>query len=151
LCRAISTAARKHARCALLSNECRDILGTHHAAQRRRREITQCNHARREAARFWQTPYSHVRADRIGDHVRYHAHLPSGREVVIFDRSWYNRAGVEPVMSFCTPAVGVVPPNAEEVVRRQAVDREAPFRRGVLLSGNGRVRREPQSMGKTAT
>jgi polyphosphate kinase 2 (PPK2 family) len=28
---------------------------------------------------------------------------------VIFGRSWYNRAGVEAVMSFCTPAVGVVP------------------------------------------
>ena len=33
---------------------------------------------------------------------RYAAHLPSAGEVVIFDRSWYNRAGVEPVMGFCT-------------------------------------------------
>ena len=33
---------------------------------------------------------------------RYIAHLPSGGEVVIFDRSWYNRAGVEHVMGFCT-------------------------------------------------
>jgi polyphosphate kinase 2 len=33
---------------------------------------------------------------------RYVAHLPAGGEVVIFDRSWYNRAGVEPVMGFCT-------------------------------------------------
>jgi polyphosphate kinase 2 (PPK2 family) len=31
------------------------------------------------------------------------AHFPAAREVVIFDRSWYNRAGVEPVMGFCTP------------------------------------------------
>jgi polyphosphate kinase 2 len=32
---------------------------------------------------------------------RYLPHLPSGGEVVIFDRSWYNRAGVERVMGFC--------------------------------------------------
>jgi len=34
---------------------------------------------------------------------RYVAHLPAAGEVVIFDRSWYNRAGVEVVMGFCTP------------------------------------------------
>src|SRR5262245_49226106 len=34
---------------------------------------------------------------------RYVTHLPAAGEVVIFDRSWYNRAGVEPVMGFCTP------------------------------------------------
>ncbi len=33
---------------------------------------------------------------------RYIAHLPSGGEVVLLDRSWYNRAGVERVMGFCT-------------------------------------------------
>ena len=33
---------------------------------------------------------------------RYMPHLPAGGEVVIFDRSWYNRAGVERVMGFCT-------------------------------------------------
>lgn len=33
---------------------------------------------------------------------RYVAHLPSAGEIVLFDRSWYNRAGVEPVMGFCT-------------------------------------------------
>ena len=33
---------------------------------------------------------------------RYIAHLPSAGEMVLFDRSWYNRAGVERVMSFCT-------------------------------------------------
>ena len=33
---------------------------------------------------------------------RYIAHLPAAGEVVIFDRSWYNRAGVERVMGFCT-------------------------------------------------
>src|SRR5712672_2076381 len=45
---------------------------------------------------------------------RYLGHLPAAGEVVIFDRSWYNRAGVEPVMGFCTPAeterfLGLVP------------------------------------------
>ncbi len=33
---------------------------------------------------------------------RYVTHLPSAGEMVIMDRSWYNRAGVEPVMNFCT-------------------------------------------------
>jgi polyphosphate kinase 2 len=45
---------------------------------------------------------------------RYLPHFPAAREVVIFDRSWYNRAGVEPVMGFCTPEdterfLGLVP------------------------------------------
>jgi polyphosphate kinase 2 len=45
---------------------------------------------------------------------RYMAHFPAAGEVVIFDRSWYNRAGVEPVMGFCTPQqserfLGLVP------------------------------------------
>lgn len=34
---------------------------------------------------------------------RYIEHLPSAGEIVMFDRSWYNRAGVEKVMGFCTP------------------------------------------------
>ena len=34
---------------------------------------------------------------------RYVAHLPAAGEVVLFDRSWYNRAGVERVMGYCTP------------------------------------------------
>ena len=33
---------------------------------------------------------------------RYVAHLPAAGEIVLFDRSWYNRAGVERVMGFCT-------------------------------------------------
>ena len=33
---------------------------------------------------------------------RYVAHLPAAGEIVLFDRSWYNRAGVEYVMGFCT-------------------------------------------------
>src|SRR5258706_15888043 len=35
---------------------------------------------------------------------RYMAHFPAAGEIVIFDRSWYNRAGVEHVMGFCSPA-----------------------------------------------
>jgi polyphosphate kinase 2 len=34
---------------------------------------------------------------------RYIEHLPSAGEIALFDRSWYNRAGVEKVMGFCTP------------------------------------------------
>ena len=33
---------------------------------------------------------------------RYVSHLPAAGEIVLFDRSWYNRAGVERVMGFCT-------------------------------------------------
>jgi polyphosphate kinase len=45
---------------------------------------------------------------------RYITHFPAAGEVVIFDRSWYNRAGVEPVMGFSTPEetgrfLGLVP------------------------------------------
>lgn len=35
---------------------------------------------------------------------RYVPHLPAAGEFVVFNRSWYNRGGVEPVMGFCTPA-----------------------------------------------
>jgi polyphosphate kinase 2 len=35
---------------------------------------------------------------------RYVRHLPAAGEIVLFNRSWYNRAGVEPVMGFCTKA-----------------------------------------------
>ena len=35
-------------------------------------------------------------------YTRYVAHLPAAGEIVLFDRSWYNRGGVEKVMGFCT-------------------------------------------------
>lgn len=55
---------------------------------------------------------------------RYVQHLPSAGELVLFDRSWYNRAGVEPVMGFCTPQ------------EHQAFLREAPvFERALVDSG----------------
>ena len=37
---------------------------------------------------------------------RYAQQLPTAGEIVLFDRSWYNRGGVEPVMGFCTPDQG---------------------------------------------
>lgn len=53
---------------------------------------------------------------------RYMAHFPAGGEIVVFDRSWYNRAGVEPVMGFCTPQqtkdfLEVVPQIEREIQR----------------------------------
>ena len=50
---------------------------------------------------------------------RYIPHLPAAGEIVIFDRSWYNRAGVERVMGFCT----------EEQAKRFLRDDAAPWRR----------------------
>ncbi|MCH5643230.1 polyphosphate kinase 2 [Gordonia sp. ABSL49_1] len=55
---------------------------------------------------------------------RYVKHLPAGGEVVIFDRSWYNRAGVEKVMGFCTP----------EQTQQFLTDAPA-FERAVVASG----------------
>jgi polyphosphate kinase 2 len=55
---------------------------------------------------------------------RYVPHLPSAGEVVIFDRSWYNRAGVEPVMGFCTP----------EQTKR-FLEQAPAFERGMVESG----------------
>ncbi len=51
---------------------------------------------------------------------RYLPHMPAAGEVVIFDRSWYNRAGVERVMGFCTEEVAkrflTMVPGAEKVI-----------------------------------
>ena len=56
---------------------------------------------------------------------RYMAHFPSAGEVVIFDRSWYNRAGVEHVMGFCTDeqyeAFLVNTPIAERFIRENGI------------------------------
>ncbi|MCP8937912.1 polyphosphate kinase 2 [Alsobacter sp. SYSU M60028] len=53
---------------------------------------------------------------------RYLPHLPAGGEVVIFDRSWYNRAGVERVMGFCTEAEAQVFLSAVPKVEKAMVD-----------------------------
>ena len=60
---------------------------------------------RRMNARIWRIAALPKPSDRERTQwyfERYVAHLPSGGEVVLFDRSWYNRAVVEPVMGFCT-------------------------------------------------
>lgn len=58
---------------------------------------------------------------------RYIPHLPAGGEIVLFDRSWYNRAGVERVMGFCTDA------EYEEFMRTCPQIERALLRSGMLL------------------
>jgi polyphosphate kinase 2 len=53
---------------------------------------------------------------------RYIPHLPAAGEVVIFDRSWYNRAGVERVMGFCTPEQASFFLTATPAVEKAMVD-----------------------------
>ena len=58
---------------------------------------------------------------------RYVAHLPSAGEIVLFDRSWYNRAGVERVMGFCTD------PEYEEFMRTCPEFERMLIRSGIQL------------------
>ena len=53
---------------------------------------------------------------------RYVEHLPAEGEIVLFDRSWYNRAGVERVMGFCTPGQAQDFLNAAPEFERHLVD-----------------------------
>ena len=53
---------------------------------------------------------------------RYVEHLPAQGEIVLFDRSWYNRAGVEKVMGFCTPEQTQAFLNAVPEFERHLVD-----------------------------
>jgi polyphosphate kinase len=53
---------------------------------------------------------------------RYLEHLPTAGEIVLMDRSWYNRAGVEKVMEFCTPAQHELFLRQTPVVERLLVD-----------------------------
>ena len=60
---------------------------------------------RRMNARIWRVVALPKPSDREQTQwyfQRYVAHLPAGGEIVLFDRSWYNRAVIEPVMGFCT-------------------------------------------------
>ncbi|WP_411816658.1 polyphosphate kinase 2 [Hyphococcus sp. DH-69] len=60
---------------------------------------------RRMNARIWRIVALPKPSDREQTQwyfERYVKHLPAGGEIVLFDRSWYNRAVVEPVMGFCT-------------------------------------------------
>lgn len=58
---------------------------------------------------------------------RYVAHLPAAGEMVVFDRSWYNRAGVERVMGFCTPD------QVEEFFRSVPEFEKMLIRSGIIL------------------
>ncbi|MGP1678793.1 MAG: polyphosphate kinase 2 [Burkholderiales bacterium] len=58
---------------------------------------------------------------------RYVAHLPAAGEIVLFDRSWYNRAGVEHVMGFCTDA------EYKEFLRACPLFEEMLIRSGIFL------------------
>lgn len=58
---------------------------------------------------------------------RYVAHLPAAGEIVLFDRSWYNRAGVERVMGFCTEA------DVEEFFRSVPEFERMLVRAGIVL------------------
>ncbi|MDQ1288409.1 MAG: polyphosphate kinase [Actinomycetota bacterium] len=58
---------------------------------------------------------------------RYAGHLPSAGEIVLFDRSWYNRAGVERVMGFCTQD------EYEEFMRQTPLFEKMLVRSGIIL------------------
>ena len=58
---------------------------------------------------------------------RYVPHLPAGGEIVLFDRSWYNRAGVERVMGFCSEA------DVEEFFRTVPDFERMLIRSGIIL------------------
>ena len=58
---------------------------------------------------------------------RYIEHLPAAGEMVLLDRSWYNRAGVEKVMGFCTPK------EYEEFLRSCPEFERMLVRSGILL------------------
>jgi polyphosphate kinase len=58
---------------------------------------------------------------------RYLPHFPAAGEVVIFDRSWYNRAGVERVMGFCTPE------QAEKFLEQVPAVEKAMVDSGIIL------------------
>ena len=57
---------------------------------------------------------------------RYVDWLPAAGETVLFDRSWYNRAGVEPVMGFCTPGADRAVPRGGAALRADAGQRRHP-------------------------
>ena len=82
---------------------------------------------RRMNARIWRVVALPKPSDRERSQwyfERYVAHLPAGGEIVLFDRSWYNRAVVEPVMGFCT---------AEEY---ETFMRETPMFERMLIDSN---------------
>jgi polyphosphate kinase len=59
---------------------------------------------------------------------RYIAHFPAAGEVILFDRSWYNRAGVERVMGFCTEEQ-----SERFLLVTPAIEREMVVQNGIIL------------------
>jgi polyphosphate kinase 2 len=59
---------------------------------------------------------------------RYIAHFPAAGEIILFDRSWYNRAGVERVMGFCTEAE-----SDRFLLVAPSVEREVVVQNGIML------------------
>jgi polyphosphate kinase 2 len=92
------TWAMKQGQKALIIFEGRDAAGkdgtilrvVQHLSQRATRVVALPKPTERERSEWYFQRYIH--------------HLPSAGEWMVFDRSWYNRGGVEPVMGFCTPA-----------------------------------------------
>ena len=72
---------------------------------------------------------------------RYIPHFPAAGEVVIFDRSWYNRAGVEPVMGFCTAGADRAVPRAG--ARRREGDGRLRDHAAQVLAGGQPRRADP--------
>ena len=68
---------------------------------------------------------------------RYVPHLPAAGEIVLFDRSWYNRAGVERVMGFCTDEQTRGLPQAGAGVREDAGRRRHPALQVLADGGPG--------------
>jgi polyphosphate kinase 2 len=96
LVRMLDWAQRKGARIAIVC-EGRDAAGKGGVIKR----ITE--YLRPRVARVVALPAPTERESTQWYFQRYVEHLPAAGELVIFDRSWYNRAGVEKVMGFCTP------------------------------------------------
>ena len=90
--------AMKSGEKALIVFEGRDTAGKDGAIER----VTQ--HLSIRATRVIALPKPSDREHSQWYFQRYVRHLPAFGETVIFNRSWYNRAGVEPVMGFCTKA-----------------------------------------------
>ena len=75
----------------------------------------------------WRCPAPTARERTQWYFQRYVAHLPAAGEIVLLDRSWYNRAGVEHVMGFCTPQ------EYERFLRQCPVFEDMLIEDGILL------------------
>jgi hypothetical protein len=78
---------------------------------------------------------------------RYVPHLPAAGEIVLFDRSWYNRAGVERVMGYCTEAEAAGLPEAGPGVREDAGRRRHPALQVLAHGRPGRSRKSASPSG----